>query len=322
MKKIYYLIGALVLTVVGACNKEWEDELFNKYVAFANNGVVKIAVKYKEKGGNIPIKIPVVVSGSTENKATVNVTIALDKDTIDNLNFDRFRLRKDLYFEELPADFYSFESMSTKIPSGSNTANLILNLKLDGIDLVKKYLLPLKIESVSPYIPSTMKHYKKTLITLVPFNDFSGRYSVAGAVWDRTKRENEQTALTTPYRNSWVVDERTIFFYAGVSEEEALDRANYKIKAKFNSDGTVTLSSDNPAINFNQKQGRYSVTKQMDEIRPYLEKTITTAYLEYEYDDVTNPDFPLKYRFAGSMLLERLRNIQIPEEDQQTQIID
>jgi hypothetical protein len=315
-------MGLLLLAVMSACNKEWEDELFTKYVAFANNGVVKVAVKYKEKGGNIPVKIPIILSGSTANNENVRVTVALDKDTIDNLNFDRFRLRQDLYFQELPADFYSFESMTATIPSGSNTGYLTLNLKLDGIDLVNKYILPLKIESTSPYTPSTMKHYKKSLITIVPFNDYSGKYSVAGAVWDRTKPENQQTALTVPFRNTWVVDEKSVFFYAGVSEEEAMDRANYKIKATFNADGTVTLSSDNPAINFVQKQGRYTVTKEMDGVLPYLEKTITSAYLEYEYDDITNPDFPLKYRFAGSMLLERLKNIQIPEEDQQVQIIE
>ncbi|WP_346319165.1 DUF4973 domain-containing protein [Chitinophaga sp. YIM B06452] len=320
MKHIYYLIGLCLLAAIGACNKEWEEELFTKYVAFGKNGVVQVYVKYKEEGGNIPLKIPVVLSGSTANNTDVDVTVALDRDTLTNLNFDRFRLREDLYFKELPGEFYSFKSLKTTIPKGENTGYLTIDLKLDGIDLVNKYILPLQIVSTSVYAPSALKHYKKSLISIVPFNDFSGKYSVAGAVWDRTRSENSQTALTVPSRNTWVVNENSVFFYAGVTEEEAVDRAVYKISATFNQDSTVTLSAANPLINFTQQKGTYTISKRMDEVQPYLEKTYTTVYLEYQYDDITNPAFPLKYRFAGSMVLERVKNIQIPEEDQQVRI--
>ncbi|WP_173002921.1 DUF4973 domain-containing protein [Chitinophaga sp. SYP-B3965] len=319
MKYLYYLC---LLIVISACNKEWEEELFTKYVAFGKNGVVQVYVKYKEQGGNIPLKIPVVLSGSTTNNTDISISIALDKDTLTNLNFDRFRLREDLYFKELPAEYYSFKTLTATIPKGSNTGYVTVDLKLDGIDLVNKYILPLEIVSSSAYTPSILKHYKKSLITIIPFNDFSGRYSVAGAVWDRTKNENGQTALTTPYRNTWVVNEKAVFFYAGVTEEEAVDRAGYKISATFNADSTVTLTSGNPAIHFVQQKGTYTVSKRMDEVQPYLEKTYTTVYLEYHYDDITNPAFPLKYRFAGSMVLEKVKNIQIPEEEQQVQIPD
>lgn len=320
MKHIYYLIGLCLVAAVGACNKEWEDELFTKYVAFGKNGVVQVHVKYMEQGGNIPLKIPVILSGSTANNTDVDVTVALDRDTLTNLNFDRFRLREDLYFKELPGEFYSFKSLKTTIPKGENTGYLTIDLKLDGIDLVNKYILPLQIVSTSAYSPSVLKHYKKSLISIVPFNDFSGKYSVAGAVWDRTRSENSQTALTVPFRNTWVVNEKSVFFYAGVTEEEAVDRAVYKVSATFNEDSTVTLSAANPLINFTQQKGTYTISKRMDEVQPYLEKTYTTVYLEYEYDDITNPAFPLKYRFAGSMVLERVKNIQIPEEDQQVRI--
>lgn len=322
MKHLYYLIGLFLLIAVSACNKEWEDELFTKYVAFGKNGVVQVYVKYTEQGGNIPVKLPVVLSGSTTNDTDVDITIALDKDTLTNLNFDRFRLREDLYFKELPTDYYSFKSLITTIPKGANTGYITLDLKLDGIDLVNKYILPLQIASTSKYMPSVLKYYRKALISVIPFNDFSGRYSVAGAVWDRTKNENSQTALTTPYRNAFVVNEKTIFFYAGVTEEEAVDRATYKISARFNPDSTVTLTSTNPVINFTQQKGTYTISKRMDEVQPYLQKTYTTVYLEYQFDDITNPAFPLKYRFAGSMVLEKVKNIQIPEEEQQVQIPD
>ena len=39
--------------------------------------------------------------------------------------------------------------------------------------------------------------------------------------------------------------------------------------------------------------------------------------LQYWYSDMTNPVYPIKYRYAGPMTLEKVRNIQVPEEDQQ-----
>lgn len=317
-----YILALISCMMLCSCNKEWQDELFRKSVSFVNNGVVEIHVKYNAEGGMIPVKVPVILSGSTANNSNVSVTVDLDKDTLTNLNFERFRLRNDLYFNELATDFYQFGSMTTTIPSGSNTGLLDLNLKLAGLDFSNKYILPIKIVSTSAFGIATGRGYKKSLMQIIPFNDYSGKYSVAGEVWDRNRPQNEQKALTVPYRNAYVVDEKTVFFFAGVTEEEALDRRDYKIKASFNStNNTVTLTSDNPAIKFSQQRGTFSVRKEKDGIQPYLEKTYTTVYLEYEYSDITNTTFPINYRFIGSMILERKRNTLIPDEDQQGTIV-
>lgn len=316
--KYIYIIALLGCLFMGSCNDEWKDELFVKQVSFANSGVVNVHVKYSTKGGIIALKVPVLLSGSTPNDADINVTIALDSDTLTNLNFERFRYREDLYFRELPPALYDFKSMSTTIPKGSETGLLELNLKIEGLDLVNEYILPIKIISAIPYEVATRKYYKKSLMRIIPFNDYSGNYSVTGGVYDRSVSESGQTQLPVPSRNAKVVDEKTIFFYAGSIEEEAQDRAIYKVKAAFNSeDNTVTLTSDNPAINFSQQVGTYSVKKEMDEILPYLERTYTIVYLEYEYNDITNPTYPFEYRFKGTMTMERKRNILIPDEDQQ-----
>ncbi len=42
--------------------------------------------------------------------------------------------------------------------------------------------------------------------------------------------------------------------------------------------------------------------------------------LEYWYSDITNPAFPINYRFVGPLTLEKVRNTQIPDEDQQVRI--
>ncbi|MFT4093887.1 MAG: DUF4973 domain-containing protein [Niabella sp.] len=316
MKKIYlYIIIAVVLGT--SCNKEWTDELYINEVSFVKSGVTTVYAKYNSEGGQVTLKVPVVVSGTTGNNDDISVTIGIDKDTLADLNFDRFRLRDDLYFLELPTANYSFESMTTTIPKGSDEGYFNLNLKMQGLDMINKYILPVEIVSTSKNNVSTRKWFKKSLMQVIPFNDFSGAYSNAGLVWDRDIAEESQTALSTPTRNAWVVDENTVFFFAGIVDEEAKDRANYKIFATFNADSTVTLTASNSAINFSQQSGTYTITKRMDDVQPYLEVTDIIVTLEYQYSDITNIEYPINYRFTGTLTLEKVRNTQIPEEDQQ-----
>ncbi len=324
MKKInLYLIISVLLIFSVSCNDEWDEEQYKKAVSFVKSGVVKIYVKYNAEGGQVPFKVPVQVSGSTINDSDVNVTIALDPDTIPDLNFDRFRLRDDLYFKLLHPQFYEFESMTSTIKSGEDVGIFKLNLKLEGMDLIDRYILPIQIVSTSKYDVMDRKYYRKSLMEIVPFNDYSGRYSVSGSIFDRSRPENQQTALTTPYRYARVVDERTVFFYAGITEEESQDRAIYKINATFNvEDSTVTLTASDPRINFSQQEGTFTIETKMDPVLPYLEWKYIKANLKYEYDDISNPARPLLYRFSGPMVLEKVRNILKPEEDQQGDIVE
>lgn len=309
----------IILFATSACNKEWTDELYKKEVSFVKSGVVRVNAKYKSQGGIVTVKVPVIVSGSTGNPDDIQVTIELDKDTLADLNFDRFRLRSDLYFHELPPDNYSFKSMTTVIPKGSLQGYFDLDLKMEGLDLINKYVLPIKIVATSNDNASKRRWFSKSIMQIIPFNDYSNRYSNAGLIWNRDLPQTGQTALTTPHRNAFVVDEETIFFFAGNIDEEAYDRAKYKVIARFNADSTVTLTAPDAAINFSQQAGTYSISKKMDEVQPYLEKTYITMNLEYWYSDITNLAFPINYRFTGPLTLEKVRNIQIPEEDQQVQ---
>ncbi len=319
MKYIHlFMLSGLLLSL--GCTKEWTRELYVKEVSFVKSGVVRLNALYKSQGGTVTLKVPVLLSGSTSNKEDIEVTIELDRDTLSNLNFDRFRLRQDLYFQELPAANYTFPSMTTIIPAGSIQGYFDLNLKMEGLDLINKYILPVKIVSTSRNNVSPRRWFSKSLMQIIPFNDYSGRYSNAGLIWNRDVPQNNQTALTTPYRNAWVVDERTVFFFAGNIDEEAYDRAKYKVIAALNADSTVTLSAPDAAINFSQQKGTWTISKRKDEVQPYLEKTYITMNLEYWYSDITNPAFPINYRFTGPLTLEKVRNTQIPDEDQQVVI--
>jgi hypothetical protein len=318
MKKILIFI-AIILVTGPACKREWLDEQYVKEVSFARSGVVKVYAQYKSQGGVVTLKVPVVLSGTTGNNEDIEVTIAIDKDTLEDLNFDRFRLREDLYFHELPEKHYKFKSMTTTIPAGSLQGFFEVDLMLEDLDMINKYILPLKIVSTSKNNVASRRWYSKSLMHIITFNDFSNRYSSAGRIWNRDLPQNDANAFSVPHRTAWVVDEKSVFFFAGHIDEEAYDRAKYKIIATFNADSTVTLTAADPSINFSQQQGTYTISSRMDEVQPYLQKTYITMNLEYWFSDITNPDFPINYRYAGPLTLERVRNIQIPDEDQQVQ---
>jgi hypothetical protein len=307
------IIAILACMFISACNDEWKDELYDKSVSFVNSGVTNVYLRYSE-GGVVSYKIPIIISGSTKSNRDVQVTVAIDPDTIAGLNFEQFRYREDLYFKQLEEKHYNFPSMITTIPKGEDVGILEMQFKLADLNLVDKYILPLKIAETSEYEINPRKWYRKSLMRIVPFNDYSGEYQSA----NMSILYQSEAAQSTEIREARVVDENSVFFYAGMIDHEARDRESYKVIAEFDkTDGTVTLSALNPAINFSQTEGWFEVLKNMDPIQPYLEVSNTVLHLKYQYDDLTYPGYPLTYRVEGTMTLERRRNIQIPEEDQQ-----
>jgi len=317
INKIFYGLLALGCMFLFACNEEWKDEQYEKTVSFAHSGYTDVYLKYGTEGGIVPYKIPVIVSGSTTNDRNIEVFIALDPDTLTDLNFDRFRLRDDLYFKQLDEKYYTFKSMKTTIAKGSDIGLIDIDFKLNDLDMVDRYILPIQIVSTSEYMPSPRKWYKKSMMRIVPFNDYSGVYkpSKGEVLFEGSTRT---TIPLEDWRDASVVDEKTIFFYAGFIDEKARDRAMYKIKAQFNADMTVTLTADSAqTIHFSQLGGSYYITTTNDPSIPYIERRYVTMELDYRFSDVTNPDYVLPYRITGSYTMERVRNTLIPEEDQQ-----
>ena len=120
----------------------------------------------------------------------------------------------------------------------------------------------------------------------------------------------------------YVVDENTIFFYAGTIDEDRLDRANYKVFAEFtggDTGGVINFYAENDALNFvNHKEASYRIIEEMDAVRPYLKRRyIIINNIDYEYTDYTSvPGSGIEYTVRGSLTLERVINTQIPDEDQ------
>ena len=323
MKKICYLFTLATLIFVSSCNDEWKEEQYEQYVSFKaplnNQGVTQINVRYKSDG-IVTYELPLVVSGSTSNNRDLTVHVSTDTDTLNNLNYERFQTRKDLYYKELESRNYSIPEI-VNIPAGKSVAVLDVDFTLSDLDLVDKWILPLTIVDNASYgyESNPRKHYSKAMLRIMPFNDYSGVYSGTG-LKIFLKGYEDDAAIVRSEVPAYVVDDSTVFFYAGTIDEDRVDRANYKIYAKF--DGRtkeVEFSSDDPDIEFQvNKPSTFSVEEVMDEVRPYLlHRYVTINNIDYNYTDYTSvPGATISYSIRGSLLMERKINTQIPDEDQ------
>lgn len=316
----------LVSTLFFSCNNEWQAEQYEKYVSFVRSGYTETYLNTNTSDGVVHYKIPIEVSGSTINDRNVSVEIELDADTLLAHNKTEFFTRTDLYYRLLDEQHYTFPNGKTMfIPAGKDIGHLDIDFRIGSLDLVEKYILPLKITSTSEYVPSPKRHYKKTLMRIIPFNYFSGTYSAVSAAIT-AEGNPEQISMAT--REMRYVNDSTVFFYAGLCEEDARDRATYKVRARFNADNTITFTADNPDIEFTPileeldkgqlvKRCVWTLKEEMDALQPYLLIRTLTMDLKYTYLDISNSYYKVKYTVKGYYTLERRRNTQIPEEDQQ-----
>ncbi len=312
MKNIYIYLSLLAVIVLGtACNNEWEDEQYEQYVSFkapiaaGGDGVTTIYVRYKDNG-KVTYQLPVIVSGSTVNTQDRDIHIAVDADTLRTLNIERFSLyRPELWYTEMEEDKYEFPE-TVHIPAGSCVEQLNIDFNLQGIDMLEKWVLPLSI-----------------------VDDASSNYHTASSmkVYTYINGKPDNNARTTNKRTGYVIDNNSVFFYAGLINED-MDkdvRKKYKINVHFKEDGTLDMKPDDPN---NEMEFEligtpiYSSTSIMDATRPYLERRYVQIMFEYDFQDFTYGGsgvdvIPIKYRVEGSMTLQRNINTQIPDEDQQ-----
>ena len=285
---IVYFILLLTLVLTGACNNEWVEEVYVQNVGLKapvnSKGVTDVYLRYRANG-EVTYRLPVIVGGSTMNERDLDVAIDVDPGECQGL-FD-------------------------------------IKFKFNGLDLVDKWVLPLTILDGDSYDANPRKNYRKALLRVMPFNDYSGSY---GANNMFVYMMDNTSAMVSSTRTLHVVSENQCFFYAGIISEELKDRDKYKIVLTFNEDGTLTAEPADPtnAMNF-QLIGdapTYTTSMSLDEVTPYLEHHFTTIYMSYTYDDVTtyeDKDIVVPCRAEGSMLMERKVNSLIPDTDQAIQ---
>lgn len=326
MKKIYtYLVVLASAMLATSCNEEWNDEQYEQYISFKapinDTGVTDIHVRYKE-GGKATYKLPVIVSGSTMNGQDRTVHIGVDTDTLDILNASRFG-REDLYYMPMEAHRYEFPS-TINISAGTSTALLDVKFDLTGIDMFKKWVLPLTVENDPSYdyTAHPRKNYAKAMLRILPFNDYSGKYSTTAMqiyVKNPDGSIDRSESIPTVSRTAYVVDENTVFFYAGAMDEDLIARDKYKLKFHFEPDGEklVKITADNDKLKFKQiRETSYTIAEVPDVTRPYLLHRYITFNIDYEFVDYTSHKEEIPYYVTGVMTLERNINTQIPDEDQ------
>lgn len=312
-----FILAILAVLSFASCEHEWKNELYEQSISFAKNGITNIYVRYNENG-KVTYQLPVIVSGSMQNKKDMTVNIALDPDTLADANLRRYSSRTDLYFLPLEDKFYEMPH-TVNIKAGKNEGLLDIDFNLSGIDMTRNYILPLTIAEGNGYLPNYHKYFRKVLLNVIPYNDYSGTYSATNASID----DGTGKPLTVATRLAQVIDANKIFFYAGLTQEELINRKEYQIIAEFipqsdenKDEGTVRFSAPNDKIGFEAADGTYLITRMMDEVTPYLQHIYVTINLEYKYNELIDDVDKIEYIVKGSMIMERKRNILIPDEDQ------
>lgn len=321
------------LFACSACNDEWKDELYTHLVSFKalvnSEGVVDIYLRYKPNG-EVIYDLPVLRSGSTLQDEAIDVKIGIDSDTLDILNDEKYQYRSDLYYKHLPEQYYEFLSPTCHMPAGSNKEVFQVKFKFHELNLSDEYVLPLTIQQSDDYTVNRRKGWGKALLHILPFNNYSGNYSATAMNIYFADSGNDP--LVVDNRRAHVVDEKTIFFYAGTKKDDAIDRETYKMNVRFElpnvgEDGTTRKGNLTVTAVYADKinfevigQPTYEIREEKDHNQPYLVHQYFVLYMSYKYDDVTSvPDNPMSYRAEGSLTMERKINTLIPDEDQAIQ---
>jgi len=320
MKKLIFLL--ILIIAFSSCNKEWEGEQFQQTISFKapinNEDVTPVHIPYKQ--GSFTYQLPLIVSGSLKNSNNYLVHVALAPDTLRIFNFQHFQNRVDLYYKQLSPQFFSF-SDTLKIQKDKNEALLDIKLSLENIDLVNKWILPLTIvdDPSYDYVSNQRRYYNKALLRIIPFNDYSGEYS-ATSYKIYLKGNEDGPPIVKNKVKTYVVNDSTVFFYAGNIDEDRADRAKYKIVATFDpTRKEVTLTADNPFMRFKvNKEIHYTVEEVEDEVRPYLiHRYVKIDNIDYNFADYTSiANSSIAYTVKGSLIMERKINTQIPDRDQ------
>lgn len=356
MKKTFYLIMALAAAATfTSCNEEWEDEQYQQLVSLKaepnSNGVTDTYVRFNAEGEKV-YELPVILSGSTMSTSDRVVRIAVDPDTLAQMNYERYgssERNESIKYKQLDAQYFSFPETVT-IPKGECTTTLPITFTFGGeggvnpLDMSEKWILPLTVvEGEEGYEANPRKYYQKALLNIQPFNDYSGVYtgtqffitSQTDTNGDGVIDDNDVAGIqsTENEHRAYVVDDKTVFFYGGRINSEDIYRKNYKINVEFGDDfpGVVdgfrkplTLSCDNPEAEFkvlsSTENTYYTWEEEFDANEPYTKYIYINLYFEYEFVDYTTiPGIKTKYTCSGVLALQRELNTLIPDEDQQIQ---
>lgn len=163
MKAFSKITAFATMTVVStaflsSCEMEYyKEELYRKEISIVSgeNNIIGQEFSYGGDRGQLAI----YASGSTNLDQDITVELVKDYEAIGEYNQRNFDTQFDNYALELPAENYTIDPMNVEMKSGSCTAFCPVMVSTDNLLPDETYFIPLRIKSVSAYMPSLSKNF-------------------------------------------------------------------------------------------------------------------------------------------------------------------
>lgn len=193
--KAFSKITILAAAAAFLCSCEMEyykEELYRKeiFIVSGENNILGQEFEYDAEG--CEGKLAIYASGTTGLDENVTVKLGLDYEAIGEYNRRNFDTKFEDYAMELPAEYYTIDPMSVEMKAGSNSVLLPISVKTEGLLPDQTYFIPLRIESVSAYMPSTTKNF--VLFEILRKNDYA------------TTKSDTYYTMTGTTQTGWIVD--------------------------------------------------------------------------------------------------------------------
>lgn len=303
MKKA--IIFLLAVTAFTACNDKLPDELFVKHVLINQNGFREYDLNYVDASVRDTL-ITVAVNGSSRLDRDIRVDLAINPDTLEGYNWEKYRKDRTLYYELLPEECYSFNGEGIVIRAGTEYTDVPISFNLDKIDKDKNFVLPISIVSTSEYKVGAPQ-YSTVLMNVVLSNAYTGTYSLSGTIREVATGDFIDVRMTRTLR---VVDPATVSLYAGNTSERVSNRENYRMNMTVNTDSTLTFTPlrpdiieirrDEPNLDPKNPRNKILVERTVDVQNSHKSYVVTTFYMYYNYIDKTDPADPVEMRWEGT----------------------
>lgn len=302
------IINSLLLILIlgmSSCNDQLADELFEKRTYLIDNGWKDYQLEVNEDNTAI---LPVYfgINGTSFNDKDITLTLEVDPDTLGRYNWEKYKNQKDLYFQIMPEEVYTFDASSWTIPSGELNTPAYIKISLDKIkevgSLYTDYVLPLRINtSVGESVGKSK--YAKVLAHIAFKNDFSGQYTGKGII------KQTGTSFTTDISstNIYAINQNTCYMFVGEkTREKTTNYLDYVVEiTKNDKTNTFELTSPVESLKFKPHTSKMSrkYTLNYGDDRYYQE--ITTFDFSYEYYDSSYSKESGIMNFEGSFTMTK-----------------
>lgn len=295
-----------VLTVMAlalvSCSDDVDYELFTKYTYLLNNGWQENIKMPINDDNTVTLPVYFGVNGTTGNNKDITVKLAVDADTLEAYNFDKYKNDTSAYYTMLPAGCFSFDKDSYTIAKGklnvSATCTIDLEKLKEEASIYNEYVLPIRLTESQgePVGPSA---YSKALYFINLTNDYSGVYAGTG----RLKQIGTNYSSDAGGKQLYAISKDECYLYLGNADRSTAHSKKLIAKLHFTDNGTVEMSAISPEIDFQPVSGSYSFkfTQNPNDSRKLSRRTVLN--LVCEYTDVTDAYSHVRVRYETTLTM-------------------